>query len=273
MSPAIYLRQLSGDVFAYLFPQLWLRRRLQDHRWDEIELDYLDVLVDPRRGAVDVGANAGKYAYHLAKLAPHVLALEPDARLAAKIARALPRNVKVLPVAASDRSGIAVLHFPVVAGVAQTAVASLEPPSLQGPTVDLSVEIVTLDEIVKDQVGFIKIDVEGHEYAALQGAARLLRDDRPNLLVEVEERHRRNAVKEITELLAKVGYCGFFLYQSRLCDIAELTPQMQDEKALFAEKPRREMDYVNNFLFTPRERADDFVVRLRAALSAHRRPA
>jgi FkbM family methyltransferase len=40
-------------------------------------------------------------------------------------------------------------------------------------------------------VGFIKIDVEGHELAVINGATTLLTTQRPLLLIEIEARHHR----------------------------------------------------------------------------------
>ena len=60
-----------------------------------------------------------------------------------------------------------------------------------------------LDDQHLDNVGLIKIDVEGHELAVLHGAADTLTRNRPAVVVEAEERHHPNAVAEITELLTE----------------------------------------------------------------------
>ena len=62
------LRDFAASAFCYLFPQLWIKRRLADTRWDEVEMAYLKLMVDSDRSAIDVGANSGKYAYYLAGL-------------------------------------------------------------------------------------------------------------------------------------------------------------------------------------------------------------
>jgi Methyltransferase FkbM domain len=48
-----------------------------------------------------------------------------------------------------------------------------------------NVHMDTLENIILGPVDFIKIDVEGYEYFALQGAMRILRKQRPILFVEV----------------------------------------------------------------------------------------
>ena len=49
-----------------------------------------------------------------------------------------------------------------------------------------------LDELVKDNIGFIKIDVEGHETEVIKGSIELIKRNKPTLLVEIEERHTKN---------------------------------------------------------------------------------
>jgi FkbM family methyltransferase len=57
------------------------------------------------------------------------------------------------------------------------------------------VSVRRLDDIdLGGGVGFLKIDVEGHEEAVLAGASRTLKQSMPAVLVEVEERHHTGAV-------------------------------------------------------------------------------
>lgn len=49
------------------------------------------------------------------------------------------------------------------------------------------IEAVRIEDIVRGKVDFMKIDVEGHEPAALEGMASLLRDSQPLIVSEVNE--------------------------------------------------------------------------------------
>jgi hypothetical protein len=97
----------------------------------------------------------------------------------------------------------------------------------------------------------IKIDVEGHELAVLEGAHHTLIRDQPHLLIECEDRHRADAIQSVRDFLAKYGYVGYFYHQKRLHPISKFQPSLQNPDVLadFGPKSRAEIVYVNNFLF------------------------
>ena len=80
--------------------------------------------------------------------------------------------------------------MPVVDGVLVTGCATVSDnasatyPDYQG--VDVPME--RLDDIYSGPCGFIKIDVEGHQQAVLDGAVETIRRCQPRMLVEVEDR-------------------------------------------------------------------------------------
>jgi FkbM family methyltransferase len=63
----------------------------------------------------------------------------------------------------------------------------------------------TLDNIVKNKVDLLKIDVEGDEVEVLRGAKRILQEDHPTLFIEVHF-IRDNMDKECLEVLKQYGY-------------------------------------------------------------------
>ena len=71
---------------------------------------------------------------------------------------------------------------------------------------EVEVDVTTLDQHALTNVGFIKIDVEGHELAVVKGAAETLVRECPNLLIEANSHHYPNAVSEIHRFLAGLGY-------------------------------------------------------------------
>jgi FkbM family methyltransferase len=155
----------------------------------------------PRGGtAVDVGAWYGPWTARLSRLADRVVTIEPNPVLA-QLVRARFPAAQIVEAAASDHNGTARLWLP-AGGRGAEGVASLEHPSEQSITVPR----VTIDSLGLTDVRFIKMDIEGHEAAALRGAERTIRRDSPLLLLELETRHQR--IEDVIGTLADWGYGG-----------------------------------------------------------------
>lgn len=160
----------------------------------------------PRGGtAVDVGAWYGPWTARLVGYADRVVAVEANPDLAARLRAAFPA-VTVVPAAASDVDGPVDLWFPGT-GLGADSVASLRRPESGGYGV--TVPRVRLDDLDLGDVRFVKMDIEGHELAALRGAERVIRRDRPVLMLELECRHQ--PVEPVVELLTGWGYAGAVL--------------------------------------------------------------
>ena len=83
---------------------------------------------------------------------------------------------------------------------------NLEPGQIGNNT---SVATSRLDDFELGDVGFVKIDVEGHELAVLQGATDLLKAQRPTLMVEIEHHAgRQGSLDEIVEFLGEHSRTG-----------------------------------------------------------------
>ena len=233
----------------------------------EPEFALLDQLVDSRRPAIDVGANVGAYSYRLSQLCPETVAIEPHPDLASELRRMLPAKVKVVQAAASDRAGEVLLRIP-DAGFISTGLATVERANTLGGATERSVTVpcIRLDDLDVADVGFIKIDVEGHELAVLNGALSLIARCRPNLLVEAEDRHRPGAATSVVALMRSLDYEGFMLGRRRnVAPIAAFDPSLHqaltppDLAAL--DHGQAPPSYVTNFIFIPRENADAWTAR------------
>ncbi len=240
----------------YSMPRLAFRLHQMRHHHDEIEMDILPALVDPEREAVDVGANIGRYTLPLSRLARHVHAFEPHPRLAYVLSSALGENVSVHQVVVSDEPGVLALTTPIVDGKPSEGISRIGGFNENVPLSELSVEAVTLDELADRPIGFIKIDVEGHELNVLEGARKLIDAQQPIILIEVEERHRPQAIASVRSFMEAKNYDGFFVHSGRMNPIEDLKEEMQDNKLLQAiesGQDRRNVPYVNNFIFIPEQ--------------------
>ena len=214
----------------------------------EPELRWLDRWCDRERLAVDVGANVGIWSWHLRRHARGVVAYEPNPELAAWLRRALPAGVEIRNRALSDSPGRLPLRIPVVGGRPDTALASLSQQFASAESVQVvEVEVCRLDDEDLRGVGFLKIDVEGHERAVIAGAHALLARERPTVVVEIEERHAPGAIDGVRADMLLLGYTAHFVHRGVLHPFQEF-----DRKAMQATKDiGRRGTYVNNFLFLP----------------------
>jgi FkbM family methyltransferase len=258
LRPTWWISRLAGEAERFIPP----RRTMPALVWaamrsGEPELRRLEELVPRNSVALDVGANRGIYTWRLARLARHVHAFEPQPELAARLRFAVP-EAEVHALALSDRDGEAELRIPLVAGVAYHGWGTIEPKNRLdavrcSDVRSIPVPLRRLDSFGFDDIGFIKIDVEGHEPEVLAGATETLRLCRPNLLIEAEDRRRPDAVRLVRDFLSSFGYQGCFLDGDELLPINRFIDRQPDDRC-------RASRYVYNFLFLSKERYSSDVI-------------
>src|SRR5512139_3365862 len=179
-------------------------------RYGEVELHLLEFLCRRDQDAIDVGANDGSYVHFLRRHARRVIAFEPMPSLARALHRKFRRGVVVESVALSDAAGVVSLRMPVVDGVVVTGCSTVSSAASATYPAHRAIEVPMdrLDSIYGDDVGFIKIDVEGHEQAVLDGAVETIRRCRPRLLVEVDERLSPGGLARAKAYFKDLGYHG-----------------------------------------------------------------
>ena len=201
-------------------------------------------LVPKGTTAIDAGAAHGLYTYFISRAADRTLAFEPNPAQFHRLHRARLRGVEVFQAALSDTDGTATLHVPdVLAGE-----ASLHVHPERGYSIH-SFEVRTrrIDDLGLDELGFLKIDVEGHEREVLAGGVRCLERFRPTVFIELEERHTSGVVTKVCSFMTELGYFRqeFFL-RGLLHDMSEF--EISKHQTAFAADPSSP-DYVSNFLF------------------------
>jgi FkbM family methyltransferase len=231
-------------------------------RSGEAELRLLPALVRPGESSGDVGANRGLYARRLARLCPLVLAFEPQPWLAVRLARATPDNVVVFPVALSGTGGEATLKVPRIGSVAAHTRATLG--ESDGDHIEQTVFRLRLDDLGLASLGFVKIDVEGHEMDLLDGAMSTIERCRPRLLVECDARSGAHP-SEVLDHLAALGYEGWFHHSNDILPVSEFDVEKhQGERKEFGGPHPRGL--AMNFMFLPTSEAGAVTGALRALI-------
>jgi FkbM family methyltransferase len=164
-------------------------------------------------------------------------------------------NVRVHEVALSDHEGQAALFIPTGEAGLVHGLASIEPQPdlLAKPGIATSVPTARLDDVIQEDVAFVKIDVEGHELSVLNGATELLERSQPVFLVEAEDRHRARATQSVFEFFRDRSYSGFFLEDGDVLSVEHFDAEIfQDADSLLPNGGRKQgRSYVNNFFFFP----------------------
>jgi FkbM family methyltransferase len=220
----------------------WLKYR-QYLRHGEPEIHFLKELIDPERYAIDVGVHLGMYTRHMARYAKGVFAFEANPESAALVEKCLGHlpGVKLQCCAISSEVGIATLRIPLSgANGAEAALGtiSVKNPIVGQPTRSVEVPARPLDDMDLPPIGFVKIDVEGHEEEVLKGGENLLKRDRPIYMIEIENRHNSGGFERICIAFLNNDYTVHYLKNGSLID-------WKDDDRTNGEK------FLNNFFFLP----------------------
>ncbi len=245
-------------------------------RYGEVELHLLEFLCRRDADAIDVGANDGSYVHYLRRHARKVIAFEPMPALARALRDKFPGNdVSVEQVALSDREGTVELHMPVVDGVVVTGCSTISSEASETYPASRAIEVPMdrLDAVYKGRVGFIKIDVEGHEQAVLDGAVQTIRRCRPRLLVEVDDRLSPGGLARARAYFDRLGYTGHFVRQGKLEPIAAFSieemqrPDRLPDLTAPLTARKRFGSYIYNFIFLPADEPASTMDRISARLA------
>lgn len=160
--------------------------------------------VAPRPGDIfiDVGAHTGWYAIQAAKVigsAGHVIALEPDETNRGHLERNLSlngiTNYTAISAAAWSKSG-SIRWSPGEVSVWN---------KIDETKGSATVQTITLDELASQlslsRLDWIKLDIEGAEVDAIEGAEQVLKRFHPILFIEIHE-----TLEPVKRLLAQFGY-------------------------------------------------------------------
>ena len=233
----------------FISEKFLLKKRLvraYDKRYEE-ELFVLDKIVPQDLESIDVGVYRGVYTYQLSKLSKHVHAFEPNPLIFEYLdvnLRNVIKNLTLYNVALSDQNSTAKLKIPNRNNISnknnyeelyKLGCATIHKENrIETNFTNFTVYTKKLDDIlIGKKIGFIKIDVEGHEENVLSGSINLIKKHKPNLLIEIEKRHSNKNVSDTIEYINKFGYKSYFFNGKDIIKTSSLT----------------NLNFKNNFIF------------------------
>ena len=185
---------------------------LHDGCYEPQTTEVFRTLIKSDMKVVDIGANIGYYTILSAKLVGKsgtVYAFEPEDRnfedLMENIEFNELKNVIAVQKAISNSDGIATLYT----SKYESGEHSLVKGRVKDGLGTVDVETVRLDDVVKGDIDFLKMDVEGNEPNVLKGAERTLKGPNIKLVVEVFPEGLRLAGYTVETLWDYIRSCGF----------------------------------------------------------------
>ena len=188
MLGASVFRRIGNKAYKHAFPAYRFAYRIFKAYGDRAERQLLQKVLFAGAVVVDAGANIGVYSEFLSRcVGPngvvHSFEPCPDNFMRLRCAtRKLP-NVSLCPAAVGERSGETMLYVSDNLNVDHRAYVTEGNPRRA-----LQVGMVALDDYFKpgERVDLLKLDVQGYELHALQGAKRILNENREiKLLLEL----------------------------------------------------------------------------------------
>ena len=202
-------------VTVHVRPDKWIERLMWAGAYERELVDLFKRVLKPGMTVLDLGANIGYFSVLAAGLvgkSGQVHSFEPAPTCFTQLGRNLAAFpwAHVYPAAVGDAPGTACFHFSDKAN--ETGWGSL----LSGedaPTRETTVPVVRLDDWAREQavrrVDFIKMDIEGGEFRALQGAAELLSRYRPVLVAELNSVCLARDNRKPDDVLAQLRTAGY----------------------------------------------------------------
>jgi len=213
------------NIIKYIFNPIykrWAFRRinkadlnsLKNNRVIEPELLLVGDYISKGDIVFDIGANAGEYTFKFEQCvgSKNVYSFEPIPKLYKNLKKIF-RKVNIELLAFSNKSGLSQFKIPVINDVVYDTRGKLdieitEPGETNYELID--VQCKTIDEYVAEKsipkIALIKIDVEGHEFNVVKGAIKTLREYKPIILIEIEQRHHDMPISTIFNFIKELGY-------------------------------------------------------------------
>lgn len=219
------------------------------------EMEAISYLSDTKKISLDIGALNGIFIVPLLRYSSKVISFEPVSHKYEFVKNLYlnKSNVSVINVALSDFDGETEIRTPLTNdGKKLYGLSTIESLNKDKDVnyIKENVKVKKLDSLGLKNVGLVKIDVEGHEVSLLNGAIKFFNEELPNVIIESEDRHFKDAPLQVIEFFKKLNYKGYFILGRRVISINRFSIQEhQNYSKIQNEKKIEDQDYAYNFLF------------------------
>lgn len=191
-------KKIAREHYGIEFPHETPSLALQEVFMANIYFSFPEFIPEKGETVVDAGSQYGDYSLLCSKVygAGKVISFEPLEHIYDAFVRAVQmnsvNNIEIHNAAVSSSDSTVEIHnFDGQMG------------SKFGNSPTKAVKSVKLDSVVSGQVDILKIDVEGFEIDALEGARRIIKENHPKIIIEV---HSRDLKRKTLNLLEEYEY-------------------------------------------------------------------
>jgi FkbM family methyltransferase len=206
----------NEDGKFIVFPNDAIAQHLKQNRlWEPHFIEVVKVFIEPGATVIDAGANFGYNSVLMGKQISTnglLVSFEPQRIIYQQLCGNLILNNIYNAVV-----------YQAALGDGSQKITNMRPVEYQAPWVNIGdtsvgedgeeVAIYTLDEIGLETVSFIKMDVQGYELFALQGAENILTNQQPDLFIEVEPHQLVKFGVTENQLLDYIKSFGYSIYK------------------------------------------------------------
>jgi len=213
---------------------------------DEPEIFIINQLIDDGTDSIDIGVYRGVHSYEMSKYSKTVHSFEPNPVIFYELQKYLPKiinNINLYNYALSEKEEKKILRIPIRNSDSDKSnyeeyykmgLATIHDKNIFDNYDEFEIHCKKLDEFnFENKVSFIKIDVEGHEIEVLNGSKELIKNFKPNLMIEIEEKHSKNDLDNSISYICSLGYRVFCLKNNELITLENIENIKQFNNFIF----------------------------------------
>lgn len=210
------LYKTRSGIFLWFNNNGYLQRKIVKYSvWEKRTTDIIKLFLKKGDVFIDVGANIGYMSIIASKIVGEegiVLAFEPTSKymdqLKMNIRENKIHNCKLFNVGLSDQVETAFIH------IGESSATLHKFGNDNG--IEEKIKLIKFDDIFGTlgilKIDFIKVDVDGHEFAFIKGAINNIKKFKPVMLLEVNHANYFKAGVILWEFYNYLKTIGFYIY-------------------------------------------------------------
>ena len=245
-----YLNHLTQDIkFRYIPFRLYYKfRNYKYAKYRNPEIGIIKNLVQKDQNSLDVGANLGLFTYSMAKYSKRVFAFEPNPYPLRTLKYVIDKNVILLPIALGNIDGITELKIPrcSIKGWSSNGASLGSKEAVDSPLHSMhkyKIESRRLDSLNIENIGLIKVDIEGFELEFINGSLNTIDKHKPNIIMENEIVYNENPFK-LFEVMQDLGYANYYCNSEGMLKSLENFSFNESQKNPLV----KNIEYIQNFI-------------------------